>query len=125
LTFKFYCGKLFKIGAGYIKGLIVKFFFGVCFVNTNKLYVGNLNYQTTEEKLKEVFSGYGSVVSVKVIEGKGFGFVEMESKDDAQKAKDALDNTDLDGRNIRVDEAKPRESNPRPRSNYSNSRNRF
>ncbi|AHF96528.1 MAG: RNA recognition motif domain-containing protein [Desulfurella sp.] len=94
-------------------------------MNTNKLYVGNLNYRTTEEKLKEVFSGYGNVVSVKVIEGKGFGFVEMESKDDAQKAKDALDNTDLDGRNIRVDEAKPRESNPRQRSNYSNSRNRF
>ncbi|MGC8502696.1 RNA recognition motif domain-containing protein [Desulfurella sp.] len=96
-------------------------------MNTNKLYVGNLNYRTTEEKLKEVFSGYGSVVSVKVIEGKGFGFVEMESKDDALKAKEALDSTDLDGRNIRVDEAKPRESSPnsRPRSNYSNSRNRF
>lgn len=94
-------------------------------MDTNKLYVGNLNYRTTEEKLKEVFSGYGNVVSVKVIEGKGFGFVEMESKDEAQKAKDALNNTDLDGRSIRVDEAKPRESGSKPRAKFSNPRNRF
>jgi len=77
-------------------------------VTTNKLYVGNLSYLTNEEKLRETFSAYGSVSSITIIEGKGFGFVEMESREAAQSAKDALDGSELDGRNIKVDEARPR-----------------
>ena len=77
-------------------------------MSNNKLYVGNLSYQTGEEKLREVFSAYGTVSSITIIEGKGFGFVEMESGEAAQAAKDALNGTELDGRNIKVDEARPR-----------------
>lgn len=77
-------------------------------METNKLYVGNLNYDTTEDALRDAFSTHGTVVSVTVIGRKGFGFVEMDSKESAQKAKDALDGTVLDGRTIRVDAARPR-----------------
>lgn len=80
----------------------------------NKLYVGNLNYQTSEEMIKTAFGAHGNVVSVTIIHGKGFGFVEMGSDAEAQKAKEAMNNTDLDGRKIRVDEARPRqEGGPR------------
>jgi len=77
-------------------------------VSNSKLYVGNLSYQTGEEKLREAFSAYGTVSSVTIIEGKGFGFVEMESGEAATAAKEALDGKELDGRNIKVDEARPR-----------------
>jgi cold-inducible RNA-binding protein len=77
-------------------------------VSNSKLYVGNLSYQTGEEKLREAFSAYGTVSSVTIIEGKGFGFVEMESGEAAQSAKEALDGKELDGRNIKVDEARPK-----------------
>ncbi|MDP3024348.1 MAG: RNA-binding protein [candidate division Zixibacteria bacterium] len=77
-------------------------------MSNNKLYVGNLSYQTGEEKLREAFSAYGTVSSVTIIEGKGFGFVEMESGEAAQSAKEALDGKELDGRNIKVDEARPK-----------------
>ena len=77
-------------------------------MSNSKLYVGNLSYQTGEEKLREAFSAYGTVSSVTIIEGKGFGFVEMESGEAAQSAKEALDGKELDGRNIKVDEARPR-----------------
>ena len=73
----------------------------------NKLYVGNLNYQVTEEELKEIFSAHGQVVSVTLIAGKGFGFVEMDSPESAQAAKEALNGTDLQGRTMNVDEARP------------------
>jgi cold-inducible RNA-binding protein len=75
----------------------------------NKLYVGNLNYQTTEEAIKGAFAAHGNVVSVTIIHGKGFGFVEMGSDAEAQKAKEAMNNADLDGRKIRVDEARPKQ----------------
>ena len=76
-------------------------------VDTNKLYVGNLSYQTTEDELREAFSAYGDVVSVKIIGGRGFGFVEMESPEAAERAKEGLNETELGGRTIRVDEARP------------------
>ncbi len=78
----------------------------------NKLYVGNLNYATTEDTLKSTFGVHGEVTSVTIISGKGFGFVEFADDESAQKAKDALNGTELDGRTIRVDEARPRESRP-------------
>ncbi len=73
----------------------------------SKLYVGNLNYATTNEELKELFGNHGEVTSVNIIEGKGFGFVEMSTGEEADSAKEALHNTDFGGRSIKVDEAKP------------------
>jgi RNA recognition motif-containing protein len=90
-------------------------------VSSAKLYVGNLNYGTTETSLRTLFEAQGEVVSVNLITDrdsgrpKGFAFVEMGSPEDAQKAKEALDGTDLDGRTLKVDTAK--EQAPRaPRS---------
>jgi cold-inducible RNA-binding protein len=78
------------------------------------IYVGNLSYQTTEAELNSLFSEHGAVTSVKVItdrntgRSKGFGFVEMESKDEAQAAIDKLNGVDLGGRALRVNESKPK-----------------
>jgi len=80
----------------------------------SKLYVGNLKYSVTNDQLNELFSAYGEVKNVNIIEGKGFGFVEMSSSEEAEKAKDALNNTDFEGRPLKIDEARP----PRPRSEY-------
>jgi RNA recognition motif-containing protein len=80
----------------------------------NKLYVGNLKYSVTSEQLKELFSSYGEVKSVNIIEGKGFAFIEMASPEEAEKAKDALNNTEFDGRPLKIDEARPR----KPRSDF-------
>ena len=73
-----------------------------------RLYVGNLNYQTTSDGLASVFEEYGEVQDVTVIEGKGFGFVEYVADDSATKAIENLNGVELDGREIRVDVANPR-----------------
>ena len=73
----------------------------------SKLYVGNLSYSVTNEQLKELFSTYGEVREVNVIVGRGFGFVEMSSPSEAEKAKEALNGSDLEGRTLKVDEARP------------------
>jgi RNA recognition motif-containing protein len=73
----------------------------------SKLYVGNFSYSVTEEDLREMFSSHGEVKEVKVIEGKGFGFVEMSSPSEAEKAKEALNGSNHKGRTLRVDEARP------------------
>lgn len=80
----------------------------------SKLYVGNLKYTVTSEQLKELFSSYGEVKSVNIIEGKGFAFIEMASSEEAEKAKDALNDTEFDGRPLKIDEARPR----KPRSDF-------
>jgi RNA recognition motif-containing protein len=78
-----------------------------------KLYVGNLPYSTTDESLKEMFSQAGTVASASIIidkfskRSKGFGFVEMASEEEAQKAKDMFNNSEMEGRKILVDEARP------------------
>ena len=72
-----------------------------------KLFVGNLNWAVDSEKLRELFSGYGTVKSAKAIEGKGFGFVEMESQLEADEAKKALNGTQFMSRTLNVDQAKP------------------
>jgi len=74
----------------------------------SKLYVGNLSYSITPEKLKELFAAYGTVVDVRIIGDKGFGFVEMSNQAEAENAKNELDGQPFDGRNIRVDEARQR-----------------
>ena len=78
----------------------------------NKLYVGNLNYAVTDDQLQTLFGNYGEVRDVRIIEGKGFAFVEMSSNDEAEKAMEALNGSDFEGRTLRIDEARP----PRPRN---------
>jgi RNA recognition motif-containing protein len=81
----------------------------------NKLYVGNLSYSVSEEKLQELFSRHGSVASARVItdkfsgRSKGFGFVEMASDEEAERAIAALNGTEFEGRSIVVSEARPQE----------------
>ncbi|OGD23458.1 MAG: hypothetical protein A2Y69_02045 [Candidatus Aminicenantes bacterium RBG_13_59_9] len=76
-------------------------------MSAEKLYVGNLNYRTTEDKLKELFSQYGEVNSVNILQGRGFGFVEMGNAEGAQDAKAKLNGTEFDGRRIIVNDARP------------------
>jgi len=81
-----------------------------------KLYVGNLSYNVTNESLSAMFSSFGTVDSAQVImdretnRSKGFGFVEMSSGPEADAAIQALDGKDNDGRNLKVNEAKPKEA---------------
>lgn len=78
-----------------------------------KLYVGNLPYGATDQTLRDLFAGVGSVSSATIIidkmsgRSKGFGFVEMENDDDAQKAINDLNGTEYEGRKIVVNEARP------------------
>jgi len=88
------------------------------------IYVGNLSYSVTEEDLREVFSEFGEVSSVNVIKDrysgqpKGFGFVEMQNDSEANEAIKALNDSSLKGRNIKVNQAKPREERPERKSRY-------
>jgi len=77
----------------------------------NKLYVGNITYSTTNAQIEELFAAYGEVKSVNIIDGKGFGFVEMGSGDEAEKAKEALNGFEFQGRTLKVDEARPPREN--------------
>ncbi len=83
-----------------------------------KLYVGGLPYSTTQDELQEAFAKAGSVVSSSIITDKmtgrsrGFGFVEMASDDDAQKAIEMWNGNDFGGRKLTVNEAKPLEARP-------------
>lgn len=78
------------------------------------IYVGNLSFNSDDEGLRKVFAEFGDVASAKVVmdretgRSRGFGFVEMDSSDEANAAIKALDGVELDGRNLRVNEAKPR-----------------
>jgi RNA recognition motif-containing protein len=83
----------------------------------SKLYVGNLNYSVTKQKLEELFGNHGTVKSVNIIEGKGFGFVEMSSSEEAEKAREALNDTDFEGRPLKIDEARPQ----KPRRDFNDS----
>jgi RNA recognition motif-containing protein len=84
-----------------------------------RIYVGGLPYSTTDQVLSDMFAAYGAVASANVItdrytgDSKGFGFVEMESEGDANKAINALNGTTVGGRSLTVNEAKPREDRPR------------
>jgi RNA recognition motif-containing protein len=79
----------------------------------NKLYVGNMSYQTTEDSLRDHFSQFGEVLSANIIidrqtgRSKGFGFVEFEDDDAAQAAISALNDQEFDGRRLRVNVAQP------------------
>ena len=81
-----------------------------------KLYVGNLSFNVDSNQLEDWFTAHGTVDSAQVImdrdtgRSKGFGFVEMSSEEEAQAAISDLDGKELEGRNLRVDEARPREN---------------
>ncbi|MFA6437097.1 MAG: RNA-binding protein [Candidatus Paceibacterota bacterium] len=83
-----------------------------------KLYVGNLSYNTTDKSLEEHFSQAGTVESAAVImdrmsgRSKGFGFVEMASDEEAKKAIEMLNGKELDGRALKIDEARPPKERP-------------
>ncbi|MFQ6083369.1 MAG: RNA recognition motif domain-containing protein [Candidatus Aminicenantia bacterium] len=87
-----------------------------------KLYVGSLPYNTTSTELEELFSKAGKVESANVItdkfsgRGKGFGFVEMSTEEEAKKAIETLNGSSFNGRTIVVDEARPKTENRNPRS---------
>jgi RNA recognition motif-containing protein len=87
-----------------------------------KIYVGNLPWSATDASLQEAFSAFGEVTSASVVtdretgRSRGFGFIEMEDGADADKAIRGLDGRDLDGRAMRVNEARPKER--RERSNW-------
>ncbi|MDD4135665.1 MAG: RNA-binding protein [Candidatus Shapirobacteria bacterium] len=90
-----------------------------------KLYVGGLNFQTTDETLGAAFAQAGTVVSAIVIKdkfsgrSKGFGFVEMNSDEEAQAAIDMWNDKELDGRTVKVNEARPMEDRPPRRDNFA------
>ncbi|MBC17672.1 RNA recognition motif protein [Pseudodesulfovibrio profundus] len=86
---------------------------------SKNLYVGNLAWSSTEDEVRTAFEAFGEVTSVKLIEDRetgrprGFGFVEMSDDNAALEAVEALDGKDFGGRNIKVNEAKPRVERPR------------
>ena len=100
---------------------------GVSIVN---IYVGNLSYQVTDEDLREAFAGYGEIASTSVIrdkftnESKGFGFVEMPRQADAEAAIKELNGSDLKGRSLTVNQARPRNSGGGRRNEGFGSRQR-
>ncbi len=90
-----------------------------------KLYVGNLSFETSSENLQQLFAQAGTVESAAVVEeretgrSRGFGFVEMSSKEEGAAAIEKFNGTELSGRSLTVNEAKPRENRNGGRSNYS------
>ncbi len=88
------------------------------------IYVGNLSYQLTENELAELFSEFGEVESAKIVmdretgRSKGFGFIEMTNEEQGDAAINELDGKEVNGRNLKVNKARPREERPR----YNNNR---
>lgn len=84
-----------------------------------KMYVGNLSFNMTDSSLSDVFKDFGAVTEATIVidresgRSKGFGFVEMPNQAEAEEAIKKLDGKEIDGRNIKVDVAKPREERPR------------
>jgi RNA recognition motif-containing protein len=95
---------------------------------SQKIYVGNLSYGTTEDTLSSTFSQYGEVLSSVIIkdryteQSKGFGFVEMTDADAANAAIATLNGKDIDGRRVRVNIAEDKPRNSRPRGNFGGGR---
>ena len=91
-----------------------------------KLFVGGLPYAVTSQQLNDLFAAHGAITSASVVtdkfsgQSKGFGFVEMENDDEAEKAIEALNGYNLDGRNIGVSVARPREERPQGGFNRDN-----
>ena len=98
------------------------------FLMAQKIYVGNMNYATTEETLSSLFSQYGEVVSAVVIkdryteQSKGFGFIEMSDAEAAEAAIATLNGKEVEGRRIRVNAAEDKPRTQRPRGNFGGNR---
>ena len=75
---------------------------------SKNLYVGNLSYSVSNAQLGELFSKYGNITKVDVLDQRGFGFVEMENDEEALKAIEELNDSDFEGRKIIVNEARPK-----------------
>ena len=94
------------------------------------IYVGNLSYNSSDQSLRDAFAAYGTVASANIIQdretgrSKGFGFVKMENDQEANAAIEALNGASLDGREVKVNEARPREERPPRRDNFR-SKNRY
>ncbi len=95
---------------------------------STKLYVGNLSFQTTQQDLEELFGQSGQVESVSIVtdrdtgQPRGFAFIEMASDKEAQAAIQALDGKDVDGRALKVNEARPKEDRGGRRSGFGGGR---
>lgn len=95
------------------------------------IYVGNLSYSTDDVTLRNTFSAYGAVESAKIVidretgRSKGFGFVEMPSADEAKAAINALNGTELNGRDITVNESRPKPAGGGRTSGGGGGRNRY
>ena len=74
----------------------------------SKLFVGNLDYSVTNDELKELFESHGAVKEAYIIPDKGFGFVAMSSPEEAESAMNALNETEFRGRDLRINEARPK-----------------
>ncbi len=89
-----------------------------------KIYVGNLSYSTGDKELEQLFSKFGTVAESKVItdretgRSKGFGFIEMSNQAEGEEAIKQLDGKEVEGRNIKVNVAKPKEDGPRRGPRY-------
>ena len=82
-------------------------------MESHKLYVGNLNHSMTEEDLRDIFSGFGDLKDVKMIRDRGFGFVTYATLEGAERAREALAGKELEGRTLRVEDARPIYQNER------------
>jgi cold-inducible RNA-binding protein len=99
---------------------------------SKKIYVGNLSFNTNDEQLNQIFTPFGTVTSARVIKDKytdrsrGFGFVEMDNPAEADKAIAELNGKNIDGRDLNINEAKPREEGSRGSGGYGGgSRERY
>ncbi len=95
------------------------------------IYVGNLDNSVSEKDLKKVFSEFGEISSINIIKNKasgqpsGFAFIEMSDSEEAEKAIKELNESELKGNNIKVNQAKPRDDNPKNKFGPNRPQNRF
>jgi len=88
------------------------------------IYVGNLSYNLTEDELRDIFAAHGDVITASIVRDKfsgqsrGFGFVEMENQNEAEEAIKQLNGTDLQGRTLTVNQARPKTERPKRRPQY-------
>ena len=89
-----------------------------------EIYVGNLSWETSDQELTDAFGAYGNVEKASIISdrhsgrSKGFGFVTMNDDDEANKAIEGMNGTEMGGRNLKVNEARPREDRPPRKDNW-------
>jgi len=76
-------------------------------LESHKLYVGNLKHTVTEDDLKELFSGFGTIKEIEVVGGRGFGFVTFATLEGAERARGVLAGKEFEGRTLRVEDARP------------------